>query len=41
VMGVSHVEFGPWGLRREITLFDEIAIWKQILLQTEATKAHP
>lgn len=36
VMGVSHVEFGPWGLRREITLFDEIAIWKQILLQTES-----
>ncbi|MEP4051303.1 MAG: ester cyclase [Litorimonas sp.] len=35
VMGVSHVEFGPWGLRREITLFDEIEIWKQILLQTE------
>ena len=36
VMGVSHVEFGPRGLRREVTLFDEIAIWKQILLQTEA-----
>jgi hypothetical protein len=35
VMGVSHVEFGPWGLRREITIYDEIAIWKQILLQTE------
>lgn len=35
IMGVSHVEFGPWGLRRETTLFDEIAIWKQILLQTE------
>ena len=35
VMGVSHVEFGPWGLRRETTLFDEITIWKQILLQTE------
>ena len=33
VMGVSHVEFGPRGLRREITLFDDIAIWKQILLQ--------
>ena len=30
VMGVSHVEFGPRGLRREITLFDDIAIWKQI-----------
>lgn len=32
VMGVSHVEFGPRGIRREITLFDEIAVWKQILL---------
>lgn len=38
VMGVSHVEFGPWGLRREFTLYDEIAIWKQILLQTEPLK---
>ena len=38
VMGVSHVEFGPWGLRRETTLFDEIAIWKQILLQSEPLK---
>ncbi len=37
VMGVSHVEFGPWGLRREITLLDDIAIWKQILLQTQNT----
>jgi predicted ester cyclase len=35
IMGVSHAEFGPRGLRREITLFDEIAIWKQILLQCE------
>lgn len=34
VMGASHAEFGPWGLRREYTLFDETAIWKQILLQT-------
>lgn len=34
VMAVSHVEFGPWGLRRETTLIDDIAIWKQILLQT-------
>jgi len=34
VMGVSHAEFGPWGLRRETTLIDDIAIWKQILLQT-------
>ncbi len=34
VMGISHAEFGPWGLRREYTLFDETAIWKQILLHT-------
>jgi predicted ester cyclase len=34
VMGVSHAEFGPRGLRRETTLIDDIAIWKQILLQT-------
>ena len=34
VMGVSHVEFGPWGIRREYTLFDETAIWKQIAMQT-------
>ena len=33
VMGISHAEFGPWGLRREWTLYDETAIWKQILLQ--------
>ena len=32
VMGASHAEFGPWGLRREYTLFDETAIWKQILM---------
>lgn len=34
IMGMSHAEFGPWGLRQEYTLFDEPAIWKQILLQT-------
>lgn len=34
VMGVSHAEFGPWGLRREYVLFDETAIYKQILLQS-------
>ena len=32
VMGISHAEFGPWGLRREYVLFDEVAIWRQILL---------
>jgi hypothetical protein len=34
VMGISHAEFGPWGLRREYALFDEVSIWKQILMQT-------
>jgi len=37
VMGISHAEFGPYGpdgigLRREFVAWDEIAIWKQILL---------
>ncbi len=34
IMGMSHAEFGPWGLRREYTLYDEVAIWKQIHMQT-------
>ncbi len=34
IMGISHAEFGPWGLRREWVMFDETAIWKQILLAT-------
>lgn len=34
IMAISHAEFGPWGLRREYVLFDEAAIWKQILLKT-------
>lgn len=34
VMGLSHAEFGPWGLRREYVLYDETAVWKQILLHT-------
>jgi SnoaL-like polyketide cyclase len=34
VLGISHAEFGPWGLRREYVLYDETAIWKQILLKT-------
>lgn len=34
IMGLTHAEFGPAGLRREFTLVDETAIWKQILLQT-------
>ena len=36
VMGITHAEWGPWGLRREFTLFDEVAVWKQILLATGA-----
>jgi len=32
VMGMCHAEFGPWGLRREFALYDEIALWKQILM---------
>ncbi|MEO0911848.1 MAG: ester cyclase [Pseudomonadota bacterium] len=34
VMGLCHAEFGPWGLRREYVVFDETAIWKQIVLKT-------
>ena len=34
VMGASHVEFGPWGIRREYTLFDETSILKQIAMKT-------
>ncbi|MCB1460216.1 MAG: ester cyclase [Nitratireductor sp.] len=42
VMGIAHAEFGPFGpggvgLRREFVLFDEIAIWKQILMHTGLT----
>lgn len=37
VMGMCHAEFGPFGesgssIRRECALYDEIAIWKQILI---------
>lgn len=32
VMGISHAEFGPGGLRREWVVYDETAIWKQIVL---------
>jgi hypothetical protein len=38
VMGMAHAEYGPWGLRRECALWDEIAIWKQILLYTGETE---
>lgn len=32
IMGLSHADFGPWGLRSETVVFDTTAIWKQILL---------
>ncbi len=40
VMGLSHAEYGPFGesgvsIRRECALYDEIAIWKQILMHGE------
>lgn len=34
ILGITHAEFGPRGLRREWTLIDETAIWKQILLRS-------
>ena len=39
VLGISHAELGTLGsapprIRREYTLFDETAVWKQILLHT-------
>ncbi|NKB50852.1 MAG: nuclear transport factor 2 family protein [Rhizobiaceae bacterium] len=39
VMGMCHAEFGPFGangegIRREYALYDEVAIWKQILMQS-------
>jgi len=34
VLGISHAEYGPYGLRREWVLYDETAIWKQIVLAT-------
>ncbi|MSU90230.1 nuclear transport factor 2 family protein [Rhodobacteraceae bacterium 2CG4] len=36
VLGLSHAEFGPRGLRREYAILDETAVWKQILLATGA-----
>lgn len=34
ILGCCHAEFGPWGMRREYVLYDETAIWKQIVLHT-------
>jgi len=39
VMGISHAEFGPDGLRREWTLYDEAAVWMQI--SAGASSARP
>ncbi len=36
VLGITHAEFGPHGLRREWTLYDETAIWTQIAMGTPA-----
>ena len=36
ILGASHSEFGPHGLRREYCLFDYVSIWKQILIHTGA-----
>ena len=35
VLGISHAEWGPWGLRRDWTLYDETAVWTQVLLHKE------
>lgn len=32
--GGSHTEWGPRGIRRDYVLFDEVHVWKQILLHT-------
>lgn len=31
VMGAAQAEFGPRGIRREWVVFDEVAIWRQLL----------
>ncbi len=36
VMGMTHAEWGPWGLRREFSLWDELAVLKQILIHRGA-----
>ena len=32
IMGINHAEFNNKSIVREWVLFDEVAIWKQILL---------
>lgn len=36
VMGFTHAEFGPKGLRGEYTVYDEVEVWRQILLHAGA-----
>ncbi len=33
IMGINHAEFGDYGINREWVLFDEVAIWKQIIMK--------
>ena len=33
IMGINNVEFGNYGINREWVLFDEVAIWKQIIMK--------
>jgi hypothetical protein len=33
-IGITQVEFGPRGIRREWTTIDELAVWRQIVAQT-------
>ncbi len=33
IMGINHAEFGNYGINREWVLFDEVAIWKQIIMK--------
>lgn len=39
VMAITQAEFGPYGLKREWTVYDSISIWKQILIHQELKKA--
>ena len=34
IMGINHAEFSSKGIKNEWVLFDETAVWKQILLKT-------
>lgn len=34
IMGFTQAEFGPYGLRREYTIYDEASIWMQIVAHT-------